>query len=62
MTKFKGIISSCFEHFMYLYVEHQDAYIKSRFDELLKAETWTVGEESPNKVLVSATDMISVFA
>lgn len=62
MTKFKGIISSCFEHYMYLYVEHQESYIKSRFDELMRSETWTISEESPNKVLVSATDMIGVFA
>lgn len=62
IQKFKGIISSCFEQYMYLYVEHQDMYIKARFEEIMKGESWSVNTDSPNKVLTSATDLISVFA
>lgn len=62
MQKFKGIISICFEHYMYLYVEHQHNFVQNKFNELMKAEKWAVDENSTSKILTSARGLIDVFS
>ena len=60
--KFKGVISMCFEAYMYLYVENQQAIVQSRFNDLLQEETWTVEESSHSKVFASARGLFDTFS
>jgi hypothetical protein len=62
MQKFKGVISMCFEAYMYLYVEHQQSLVQSRFDELLAKETWTVDETAQSKVFGSARGLFDTLS
>eukprot|EP00026_Physarum_polycephalum_P002742 Phypoly_transcript_02750.p1 GENE.Phypoly_transcript_02750~~Phypoly_transcript_02750.p1 ORF type:complete len:836 (+),score=180.82 Phypoly_transcript_02750:116-2623(+) len=60
-TNFKGIISSCFDPYMDLYITQEDRNMKEMIDNLIADETWEVPEETRNKVLVSSTDLIYYF-
>ncbi|XP_049850970.1 uncharacterized protein LOC126324508 isoform X2 [Schistocerca gregaria] len=60
--KFKGIISTCFEHYMYLYVRYQNDYVEAQFNQLMNQETWTTQIESSSKTFNSARKMIELFS
>lgn len=62
MQKFKGVISMCFEAYMYLYVEHQQSLVQSRFNDLLQQETWTVEEAAQSKVFGSARGLFDTLS
>lgn len=62
MQKFKGVISMCFEAYMYLYVENQQAAVQSRFNDLLSEEKWTVEESAHSKVLTSARGLFDTLS
>jgi DNA-binding FrmR family transcriptional regulator len=62
MQKFKGVISMCFEAYMYLYVEHQQTLVHSRFNDLLQTETWTVEEAAQSKVFGSARALFDTLS
>lgn len=50
-TKFKGIISSCFDPYMDLYIAQEDRNMKEMLEHLISEETWTVPEDEQNKVI-----------
>jgi hypothetical protein len=52
-TNFKGIISSCFDPYMDLYINQEDRNMKEMMDNLIADETWEVPEETRNKVTKS---------
>jgi hypothetical protein len=62
MQKFKGVISMCFEAYMYLYVDSQLNLVNSRFNDLLQEETWTVEATSHSKVFSSARGLFDTFS
>lgn len=62
MQKFRGVISMCFEAYMYLYVESQQAAVQSRFNDLLAEEKWSVEESAHSKVLTSARGLFDTLS
>ncbi|KYQ90916.1 Vps53-like domain-containing protein [Tieghemostelium lacteum] len=60
--RFKGIISTCFDPYMDLYVEQEDKYIQEKMGGFLQNEKWQVEDEGEkNKVLSSSSDMVYLF-
>ncbi len=59
--KFKGIISSCFDPYMDLYIAQEDRNMKQMIDHLLEEETWTVPDEERNKVPFSFCLILFAF-
>jgi hypothetical protein len=61
MLKFKGIISSAFTPYLYIYIQDQEAALHEMFTGLLTDEKWILEEDAPVLVLISASDMITHF-
>eukprot|EP01114_Cavostelium_apophysatum_P019690 TRINITY_DN6415_c0_g2_i2.p1 TRINITY_DN6415_c0_g2~~TRINITY_DN6415_c0_g2_i2.p1 ORF type:complete len:816 (-),score=248.73 TRINITY_DN6415_c0_g2_i2:14-2461(-) len=60
VNKFKGIISSCFELYMNLYIDKEDTNLRETLRSLMEEETWTANDER-TKILNSSTKLIETF-
>ncbi|KAF5749955.1 hypothetical protein HS088_TW03G00282 [Tripterygium wilfordii] len=54
---FRGIISSCFEPHLTIYVELEERTLMEHLEKLVQEETWDVEEGSQNNVLSSSTQL-----
>eukprot|EP01132_Coremiostelium_polycephalum_P002712 gene2712-3365_t len=59
--RFKGIMSTCFDPYMDLYIKEEDNKMGEVLRKFIEEEKWTVSEEASNKVLPSSTDLIHYF-
>eukprot|EP00026_Physarum_polycephalum_P000791 Phypoly_transcript_00792.p1 GENE.Phypoly_transcript_00792~~Phypoly_transcript_00792.p1 ORF type:complete len:859 (-),score=180.78 Phypoly_transcript_00792:53-2629(-) len=59
--QFKGMISTCFDPYMDLYIQQEDRNMREMLNNLVAGETWLVPEHESNKVLASSTDLIYYF-
>jgi len=60
--RFKGIISTCFDPYMDLYINEEDKKMGEVLKKVISEETWSfTEEEGNNKVLRSSTDLIFYF-
>ncbi|KAF2075222.1 hypothetical protein CYY_003483 [Polysphondylium violaceum] len=60
--RFKGIISTCFDPYMDLYINEEDKKMGEVLKKVISEETWSFKEEeSNNKVLHSSTDLFFYF-
>eukprot|EP01113_Clastostelium_recurvatum_P017040 TRINITY_DN1995_c0_g1_i3.p1 TRINITY_DN1995_c0_g1~~TRINITY_DN1995_c0_g1_i3.p1 ORF type:complete len:1025 (-),score=255.52 TRINITY_DN1995_c0_g1_i3:12-3086(-) len=59
--RFRGIISTCFDPYMDLYIEQEDRNLGAMLEKVMEEETWTVEDDTANKILASATDLVSYF-
>ncbi|EGC31747.1 hypothetical protein DICPUDRAFT_57519 [Dictyostelium purpureum] len=59
--RFKGIISTCFEPYMDLYIKEEDKLMGEVLDKVISEEKWTISSEESNKILTSCTDLVYHF-
>ncbi|KYR00697.1 Vps53-like domain-containing protein [Tieghemostelium lacteum] len=60
--RFRGIISSCFDQFMEMYIEQEDKLLADSLQTFMAKETWKLEDESsPKKVLTSSADLVFLF-
>jgi hypothetical protein len=61
--KFIGMISSCFDGYMDVYIRQEDLAMAELLEKLAVEETWTISETQNinNKVLTSSTDLVYAF-
>eukprot|EP01133_Synstelium_polycarpum_P006171 gene6171-7146_t len=58
--RFRGIISSCFDPYMDLYIKEEDKKMSEALHKLVSEEKW-VHEEDREKMLTSGTDLVVYF-
>eukprot|EP01105_Mastigella_eilhardi_P022283 TRINITY_DN547_c0_g4_i1.p1 TRINITY_DN547_c0_g4~~TRINITY_DN547_c0_g4_i1.p1 ORF type:complete len:994 (+),score=331.14 TRINITY_DN547_c0_g4_i1:289-2982(+) len=57
-VKFKGVISTCFDPYLDLYMEQEDKNLGKAISDALGEESWEVEGETGSKVLSSTTDIV----
>ncbi|KAG8661783.1 vacuolar protein sorting-associated protein 53 A isoform X1 [Manihot esculenta] len=58
---FRGIISSCFEPHLTIYVELEQKTLMENLDKLVQEETWDIEEGSQNNVLSSSMQLFLII-
>ncbi|XP_044478748.1 vacuolar protein sorting-associated protein 53 A-like isoform X3 [Mangifera indica] len=58
---FRGIISSCFEPHMIVYVELEEKTLMENLEKLVQDETWDIEEASQNNVLSSSMQLFLII-
>ncbi|KAK9275716.1 hypothetical protein L1049_022984 [Liquidambar formosana] len=58
---FRGIISSCFEPHLTIYVELEEKTLMENLDKLVQEETWDIEEGSQNNILSSSMQVFLII-